>query len=162
MAFDAFLKFDTSQLQGESKHKDHLNEIEIFSFSWGETMPPSSAGSTGKVSMQDFSFVSRVQKSSPELFLSCASGAHLKKATLSIRKSGEKSPGDYLIWTFEDILVSSFNQVGEGGEGTTDFPLEEFTLNFSAVTVEYKPELDNGQLGPGIKAGWDLKKSIPK
>ena len=57
-AVDYFLKLDG--IQGESKADKHSDEIDVLSFSWGETQSGTFAvgggGGSGKVSMQDFHF----------------------------------------------------------------------------------------------------------
>ena len=78
MAVDYFLKID--EAKGESQDKEHKDEIEIESFSWGaHQLGTSSHGGgmgAGKVSMQDFNFVMRTNKAAPFLFLHCANGRH--------------------------------------------------------------------------------------
>ena len=109
---DLFLKMDG--VPGESKDLQAQGEIDLESFSWGETNQGTAAagggGGAGKVSMQDFHFVTRVNKASPVLFLSCASGKHIKEAILTVRKAG-KDQRDYLVFKFKDVLVSSY-QIG--------------------------------------------------
>src|SRR5512135_2455806 len=106
---DYFLKIDG--IQGESQDKTHKNEIEIESFSWGANQTGTAAHGggmgAGKVQMQDFNFVMRVNKSSPKLMLACANGEHIKNAVLVCRKAG-KEQQEYLKITFTDILVSSY------------------------------------------------------
>ena len=71
MAYDAFLKIDG--IDGESKDERHPNEIEVLSFSWGESNSGSAAtgggAGAGKVAMQDFHFTMKLNKASPQLFL---------------------------------------------------------------------------------------------
>src|SRR5262245_920987 len=91
-AVDYFLKIDG--VEGESSREGHVGEIEIESFSWGESHAGSAAhgggGGAGKVSMQDFHFTMRSGKSSPKLMLACASGQHIKQAILIGMRGGEK------------------------------------------------------------------------
>ena len=90
MAVDYFLKI--KGIEGESFDAKHKNEIDVLSWSWGETQSGSHAagggGGAGKVSMQDFSFVMKVNKASPKLLLACANGEHIPEATLVCRKAG--------------------------------------------------------------------------
>src|SRR5688572_18436432 len=89
-AADYFLKIDG--IEGESQDAKHKAEIDLESWSWGETQSGSHAtgggGGAGKVSMQDFHFVMRVNKASPKLLLACASGQHIPSAILTCRKAG--------------------------------------------------------------------------
>ena len=115
---DYFLKIDG--IQGESPDKTHKSEIEIESFSWGATPDAGTAshgggGGAGKVQMQDFHFVMNVNKASPKLMLACAQGEHIKSAILTCRKAG-KEQQEYLKVTFSDLLVSSYQTSGSGGE----------------------------------------------
>lgn len=154
MAAEYFLKIDT--IEGESDKKGFEKQIEIQSFSWGESQSGSSdtgsGGGTGKVSMGDFSFVTSLNKASPKLFLACATGQAIKSAELSARKAGGKQEV-YLKWKFSDLLISSY-QTGGSGEAPTD----SFSFNFSKVEVEYKPQKADGSMDAAITAGYDLKK----
>jgi type VI secretion system secreted protein Hcp len=157
MAFDAFLKIDS--IPGESKDSKHKDEIEVFSFSWGESNPAIlSAGGTGassgKVSMQDFHFVAATQKSSPALFLACATGEHIKEATLTLRKSGGEQV-EYLKYKLTDLLVSSFG-IGGAQDAGPSVPTESFSLNFAKIEVEYAQQNADGSLSTPVKAGYDL------
>ena len=153
---DYFLKIDG--VEGESQDHKHKSEIEIESFSWGavQTGTSSHGGGmgAGKVQMQDFHFVMRVNKASPKLMLLCASGTHVKNAILVARKAG-KDQQEYLKVTFTDLLVSSFQTGGSGGTGVV--PMDQISLNFSKVEIEYKEQKADGTLSGAIKAGYDLK-----
>jgi type VI secretion system secreted protein Hcp len=157
-AADYFLKIDG--IDGESGDAKHKNEIEIQSFSFGSQqaggMAYGAGGGAGKVQMQDFHFTMKVNKASPKLFLAHADGEHIKKAVLTCRKAG-KEQQEYLKWTFSDVLVSSF-QTG-GSEDSDLVPVDQVSLNFSKVEVEYKEQKADGTLGGSIKTGWDLKQN---
>ena len=156
-AADYFLKIDG--IEGESQDSKHKAEIEIQSFSFGATQTGSFAagggGGAGKVSMQDFHFTVPVNKSSPKLMLACASGQHIKKAVLTVRKAG-KEQQEYLKYTFSDILVSSYQTGGGGGDV---MPVDQISLNFAKIEHEYKEQKADGTLAGSVKAGWDLKQN---
>jgi type VI secretion system secreted protein Hcp len=153
MAVDYFLKIDG--IPGESQDDKHKGEIDVLSWSWGEsqtgTMGTGGGGGAGKVDMQDFHFGMHVNKATPKLILSCASGEHIKKAVLTCRKAG-KTQQEFLIYTFGDILVSSYHT-----EATSEIPKEEVSLNYTKMEVEYKAQKPDGSLEGAIKAGWDTK-----
>ena len=156
MAVDYFLKIDG--IQGESQDKTHKNEIEIESFSWGATQTGTASHGggmgAGRVSVQDFNFMMQVNKASPKLFLACAQGEHIKNAVLTCRKAG-KEQQEYLKVTFTDLLVSSYQTGGAGAGGAT--PMDQISLNFSKLEMEYKEQKADGSLGGPIKAHYDLK-----
>ena len=124
MAVDYFLKLDG--IDGESKDSKHTGEIDLESFSWGETQTGSHSfgggGGAGKVQMQDFHFVMKANKASPKLFLACAEGEHIKKGVLVCRKAG-KEQQEFLKVTMSDLLVSSFQTSGSShGDEVPDGP----------------------------------------
>jgi len=155
MAVDYFLKIDG--IPGESQDDKHKSEIDLLSWSWGETqtgtMAHGGGGGAGKVDMQDFHFVMHVNKATPKLILACASGEHIKKATLTCRKAG-KTQQEFLTYHFSDVLVSSYQTGGSSGDV---IPNEQVSLNYSKMEVEYKAQKADGSLDGGIKAGWDMK-----
>ena len=154
---DYFLKIDG--IEGESQDSKHKGEIEIESWSFGEvqTGTASHGGGlgAGKVQMQDFNFVMKVNKASPKLFLACARGDHIKSAVLTCRKAG-KDQQEYLKVTFSDILVSSFQT--SGAASSDMLPMDQISLNFSKIEFEYREQKPDGTLGGAIKAWYDLKK----
>jgi type VI secretion system secreted protein Hcp len=158
-AVDYFLKIDG--VTGESKDADHAGEMELMSFSWGEVQGTLSGvgqgRSAGKVSMQDFHFTMKTENASPTLMMACAGGDHLGTAVLTVRRAG--AGGDhqeYLIWTMSDVMVSSYQTGGSAGDVV---PVDQISLNFSAIKVQYKPLQDDGSLGGAVQGGWSLEKN---
>ena len=155
-AVDYFLKLDG--IDGESTDAKHKNEIDVLSWSWGEANSGASGagggGGAGKVSMQDFHFVMRLQKASPKLMLACAKGDHIKSATLTARKAN-KTQQEFLSFKFSDVLVSSY-QTG-GSADANVHPLDQVSLRFAKIEIDYKETKADGTLGGSIKAGYDLK-----
>ena len=152
---DYFLKIEG--IEGEATDQKHKGEIDLQSWSWGATNAGSFAfgggGGAGKVQMQDFHFVMKVNKASPKLFEAVATGLHIKKATLCCRKAG-KTQQEYLIVNFADILVSSYQAGGSAGDV---IPVDQISLNFADIDMEYKDQKPDGSLGAAIKKGYNLK-----
>jgi type VI secretion system secreted protein Hcp len=155
MAVDMFLKIDG--IKGESHDHKHGGEIDIESFSWGMSQTGSfgggGGGGTGKVAFHYLSVVKKLDTASTALMLHCASGKHVPKAILTVRKAGDK-PLEYLKITMEDLLVSSVQASGsEGGET----PMESLSLNFAKVKVEYTEQDAKGAAKAPVLFGWDVK-----
>jgi len=155
---DFFLKIDG--IPGESTDSKHSGEIELLSFSWGASNTGTSSYGTGagsgKVNIQDFHFTMKYNKASALLFLRCADGSHIGKGVFSLRKStGAGGQSDYMIYTFTDLVISSY-QTGASGGGDP-IPTEQVSFNFTKVEMEYKPQDSKGVLGASIKHGWDVK-----
>ncbi|MDQ4122194.1 MAG: type VI secretion system tube protein Hcp [Acidobacteriota bacterium] len=155
MAVDIFLKIEG--IQGESQDESHKNEIEVLSWSWGESQVGSAAigggMGAGKVSMQDFNFTMYTGKATAKLMEACATGKHIPEATLAARKAGGK-PYDFLKIKFSDLLVTSY-QTGGAGE----IPIESCSFNFSKVQVEYFEQASNGNVSNAGTFKYDLKKN---
>jgi type VI secretion system secreted protein Hcp len=158
MAADYFLKLDG--ISGESPDSKHKGEIEVLSFSFGETHPGSSGsgggGGSGKVQMSDFSFTARTSKASPQLFLHCAQGKHIKQAFLTVRKAGGTKQ-EYLKIKLNDVLVSSY---ALGGGGDDPVPDDSFSLRFKKISYDYAPQKADGSLDAPVHGGWDLTKNV--
>ena len=156
MAVDYFLKIDG--IEGESQDHKHKNEIDLESWSWGETNVGDAAHrggmGAGKVSMQDFHFVMRINKATPKLMQHCATGQHVKEATLTCRKAG-KDQQEYLKVKLSDFIVSSYQTGGSRGDGVV--PVDQVSMNFSKIEFEYKEQKPDGTLGGTVKAGYDVK-----
>ena len=155
MAVDLFLKIDG--IPGESRDDKHRDEIDLLSFSWGESNAAAhvsaGGGSAGKVSMQDFHFTARVSKATPKLMLACASGQHIASAVMTARQSsGEGGGFEFLFYKLTNVLVSSVQETGD----TQERPLDAVSLAFQKIVVEYKEQKANGTLGAAVDFGWNL------
>jgi type VI secretion system secreted protein Hcp len=158
MAADYFLKIDG--IPGESLDSKHKDEIQLESWSWGESQTGASSrtaagGGAGKVQMNDFQFVMKANKASPVLFINCAQGSHIKKAQLTCRKAGGEQQ-EYLKIYFEDLLIASF-QTGAHAAGESSVPDEQIAFNFATIKYEYSPQKADGTLGSPVIFGYDLK-----
>jgi type VI secretion system secreted protein Hcp len=102
--------------------------------------------------MQDFQFVMRLNTASIGLMEACATGQHIKSATLTGRKAG-KDQQEYLTFKLTDVLVSSY----QTGGSEADLPIDQVSLNFAKIQVEYRPQKLDGTLDAPLKFGWDLK-----
>ena len=155
-AVDYFMKID--DITGESQDAKHKGSIEIESWSWGEsqmgTHSDGSGGGAGRVQMQDFHFVMKINQASPKLILACATGEHFKKAVLICRKAG-KEQQEFLKIEMDDLLVSSYHT---GGSGHTDIiPTDQISLNYGKIHFEYREQKQDGSLGGAIRTGYDLR-----
>ena len=157
-AIDYFLKLDG--ISGESKDSKHKGEIEVLSFSFVETQSATpgvgGGGGAGKVHMSDFTFTARTSKASPQLFMHCAQGKHIKQAFLTARTAGGAQPV-YLNITLNDVLVSSS---GLGGGEDVAEPHDSFSLEFAKISYDYAPQKADGSLDAPVHGGWDLTKNV--
>jgi type VI secretion system secreted protein Hcp len=154
---DYFLKI--VGIDGESSDAKHKNEIEVQSFSWGEQNHVAALGGgggagAGKVVPADFQYTSRFSRASPKLLVACATGEHIKEATLTGRKSG-KTQFEFLSITFADVLVSGYDTSGVSGEEGA--PADQVSLKFASLRMTYKMQKADGSVGQTIVGGFDFK-----
>ncbi len=152
---DYFLKIDG--VDGESTDDKHKGEIQIESYSFGGTNSGSfssgGGGGSGKVSLGDFQFVKKIDKSSAKLLVACTTGEHIKHATLVCRKAG-KDQQEFLTIVLSPVLVSSFQ---EGGSAGTDIiPADQVGLAYGKIEFKYKEQKPDGSLGGEVIGGWDV------
>lgn len=159
MAVDMFFKL--TGIDGESKDAKHEKEIDVLAWSWGLSQSGNTHVSTGsgagKVNVQNLSFTKWVDSASTPLIISCCKGTHIKEAKLTVRKAGDQ-PLEYIKITLNDVLVSSVQTGGSGGE---DRLTENVTLNFGKFKVEYTPQDDKGGGGSTKTAAWDIPANKP-
>jgi type VI secretion system secreted protein Hcp len=156
MASDIFAKI--GDIKGESLDDKHKDEIDVMSYSWGVTQTGTivgGGGGEGKAQFSDFSFTTNTSKASPALFLACASGQHIRDATISVRKAdGGKAQSDYIIVKMTDVLISSYQPSGSSGE---ERPTESISMAFAKVEFTYIKQDAKGGAEETFSAGWDLK-----
>jgi type VI secretion system secreted protein Hcp len=155
VASDIFAKL--GDIKGESLDDKHKDEIEVLSWSWGVTNAGAKGagggGRAGKATFQDLSFTHKIDRASPVLMQACATGVHLKEATITHRKAG-KDQQEYLIIKMDDVIISAVTE-GESEGGN----LETVNLAFAKVDLEYRPQKPDGSLDAGIHFKYDLKTS---
>lgn len=155
MASDIFLKI--GDIKGESTDSKHKDTIDVLAWSWGVnqsgSMHVGGGGGAGKASFNDLNFTHHVDKASPVLLKTCAVLEHIKEAQLTVRKAG-KSPQEFLIIKMNDVIVTSVQPSGNGGDGGL---VENVALQFAKVDVEYKPQKPDGSLDAGIHFKYDIK-----
>ena len=159
MAVDMFLLFNSkASIKGETQDKTHSKDggIDILAWSWGMSQSGSfhsgAGGGAGKANFQDISVTKWIDKASPNLMLSCATGKHIDDATIIVRKAGEKQL-DYIKIKMEEVMVTSVSTGGSGGE---DRLTENVTLNFAKVTYSYSPQNKAGGTDASIDFKYDI------
>jgi type VI secretion system Hcp family effector len=146
-AVDMFLKIDG--IDGESKDKSHGKEIELLSLRWSSGIQSSRAG--GTASAEDLSVTKYVDKATPKLLESLASGKHIAEAKFVVRGS-DGSQVEYLKYTLKDIMVSSYSTSGSSNE---DKMTESISFNYGKIEIEYTELNADGTAGKVIVRGWD-------
>jgi type VI secretion system secreted protein Hcp len=154
MATEIFAKI--GDIKGESLDHKHKDEIEVLSFSWGVANAGSAGtgagGGAGKPIFQDLLIVHAIDNATPALLQACATGQHIKDATISHRKAG-KGQQDFLIIKLNDVTITAVSETG-----AEDQPYaESVSLKFAKVDLDYRRQRPDGTLDEGLHFKFDLK-----
>lgn len=135
---DYFLKLDG--IDGEADDANHPGAIQIESWSWGVTQMGTGGhgggGGAGKASFSDLSVMKRIDKSTPLLAKACATGEHIKNATLIVTRKAQGGTEDYYKLTLSDVTCTSLQQAGTG----SDAPSESVTFTYDKIEMAYLPK----------------------
>jgi type VI secretion system secreted protein Hcp len=136
VAFDIFLKI--TSLSGESINDKHKGEIDVHSFSWGQSRDG------GTAQPQELAFVTPVSIASPQLAKLCAEGTPIESAQLSVNTASLKAGNELLMIKLGGITVGSYQLgVADTDPGLTD----RFTLAFSSINIAKRGQSPTGAIG---------------
>jgi type VI secretion system secreted protein Hcp len=93
-----------------------------------------------------------IDKATPALLKVCATGLHIKDATITHRKAG-KGQQEFLIVKLNDVTITA---VSHGGSEDQPYA-ESVSLKFAKVDLEYKPQRPDGSLDEGQHFKFDLQ-----
>jgi type VI secretion system secreted protein Hcp len=155
MAVDMFLDLDG--VKGESVDKKYKDKIDILGWQWGiantGTFHHGAGGGAGKASFNDISISKYVDAASPNIMLFCANGKHFAKGKIIVRKAGGENALEYLTVELTNVLVTNYNLGGGGGQERL---VENVSLNFAKVKVEYSTQTEKGGKGSPQAFAWDI------
>lgn len=156
-------------VEGESTDKGHKNEIEILSWSWGESRPststagsatassaaakstatrattgagavdPSPAAIAAKRQHSSLTITKQLDRSSPMLQKAYADHQVFPGMTLSL-PNPDGTSNSYLVYELKEVIITSY-QTGASGGGD-DKPTESVTLNFAKIKQTNKGAAD--------------------
>ena len=155
-AVDYFLKIEG--IDGESAHAKHKGEIDVESWSWGETQPgiaaPAEPGSgPGKVSMNDFMLHDAAEQGVAEALPRLRHGRAHQVGVDDRASGGRQGSGvlpEVVIRRPARLRVPRRRRRRRSSPG-------QRVVRFEKLEVEYKEQKPDGSLAPSIKAGWDVK-----
>lgn len=144
MAFDIFLKLTDGAnvlIKGESVVKGHENEIEVQSFSWGESRD------AGVTDPQEMAFVTPVSIASPTIARLCADGTPLGSGELSVSAASLKGTSEVLMIKLATVTLGSYQL---GAAETDPAMTDRFTLAFETMEVTKRRQNSDGSSGAGV------------
>ncbi|MCR2746298.1 Hcp family type VI secretion system effector [Limnobacter parvus] len=147
-------------IKGESADHKYANSIDIDSIGWdlknSGTTHYARGGGSGKVEVDSISLTKLVDRSTPNLIKACCTGRHFDKASVIVRKAGEK-PLEYLRFELESVFI---NRVSQGGKSSNDQVKETVYLSFSSFRTIYTPQSETGGMLAKVEGGFRIAENI--
>jgi type VI protein secretion system component Hcp len=142
VAFDIFLKLTDSSntlIKGDSTTKGHEDEIEVRSFSWGESRD------AGITDPHEMAFVTPVSLASPAIAKLCADGTALGVGQISVNAGSLKGgTGELLMIKLATVTLGSYQL---GIADTDPEATDRFTLAFQHMEITKRRQNPDGSIG---------------
>lgn len=159
-SFLAYLEIDG--IKGESTGKQGKDQIELMSFSNGQSMPLERSASntsraSGRADHKDFLITKQLDLSSATLFEKCVTGEEIKSVKLHVLKADAKgAPLEFLTYVFENCIVTSVSMSGsQDGQ-----PTESISFNYLTAKWTYnQQESSKGGKKGKTEGGWSVKEN---
>lgn len=130
--------------------------VEIRQFSVGSenltTVGSVSGGAgAGKTTLKELVVEKSVDTASRALFSLNATGGHLAKMQIYLRKTGVTAGKPYLVYAFSTVFLSKIDWSATDGD---DQPIELLTFAYGAMGIGYYPQKPDGTFGTSVKSSW--------
>lgn len=152
MAILCFVKIDG--ILGESKTRDHRDEIDCLAWEWSLDNTASGGagggGGVGKPVAGEFVFQHAYDRASPLIARECIAGRHVREVVVNVRRKGAAQK-DYLVVTMKDCIVSAVAPAAD-----PDGILEEVVIAYREIGFAYRPQQPDGSFGPAVGFDWNV------
>jgi type VI secretion system secreted protein Hcp len=161
-AFDAqagnAIFLNLSGIPGESVNARHKDEIDVHAFNFDLSNPlvaTAGGAGVGKPILNDITVVKSIDRSSPKLAQTLATGLHIKSAKLSVQVAYEgKTLIDYYTVDLEDVTITSVQVSGSVSDSQIT---EVIRLSFNKVTWTYLLLSPTGSVKETITSSYNKK-----
>ena len=155
MGADIFLKIDG--IPGESFAKDHKDEIDILSWSWGASQQASmhlgGGAGKGRSTVNDIVFTKGTDMATNKLYTACLTGQHIKEMTLSCNKAAGDGRVEFIKTKLESCYITSISTSASSGAEY----MENFSVTFAKVSQDYVKQDDTGKKTGNNNFTYDVK-----
>jgi type VI secretion system secreted protein Hcp len=136
MAHSIFCKIGA--IPGSGTVKDHKDEIEVLSFSYGVAHPFSQGKSAGERNHSDVSIMKQSDKASGPLMLHCINGKVIDEVVFTFYRDDRTSKEEaYVKITLKNAAVSSWSASASAGDGLPGLG-ENVSFTFEEIVFEGK------------------------
>jgi type VI secretion system secreted protein Hcp len=157
-----YVKFDG--INGESEDRDHLDWIDVLSYSQGQYIPDSSAtraGASRESSVfEEIILRKELDKASPNLAQAVCLGKVFPKVDIHVtRELSDGARITYYVYELKNVIVSRYHI---GCSRDDEIPAERISLNFEQVKVTYTKFDLNGRSESIMEYSWDIARNQPQ
>ncbi len=143
---NTYLKIEGSRqrpVKGDSVEPGHIDEIDLVGWNWGMDAN-AAAFSSGAVNttLREIVLRKRTDRATTALMSALRNNEPLKKVTLTGRKASGATPLDFLKIVMEKARITS-HHIGTPKDSAPEY-IEEFTIAFLKVSVQYVPQTLQG------------------
>ena len=137
---DILLRLDgksSGAIKGESASSVFPGAIDIKEWSWGMSGPTALGGSgvASRIALSELRITKGVDKASTALMTVMRTNEPIKKAILTVRKTGSLPAIDYLVITIERGRITSFD-IGTVAPDEPDL-VERLSISFEKIEIAY-------------------------
>lgn len=161
MPLTGYLKIP--DIDGESQRAEHEDEIDIHDVSWAvEQASVAQVGrgrSQSRARVDALKFRKYYDASSPYLALACMQAKSFDEIVLTVRKDSGEAHLDYLTITMSNVIISSYNVVGNKDD-RHDMIEEEGGLSFEQINIKYVVQADDHSAGDEHEIEYDVAKGV--
>lgn len=141
----------TSQIDG------YADQIELLSYSHGVSQQVTSditntERTSGRPIHQDFHVTKYLDLATPLLNQKCCEATNLKEVIVTIGRNDAGAVIPLIIYTMEDVLISSVSVGGGGG----DKPVESMSLNYASIKWDYTSQNEESGKKGTVSGSWDV------
>lgn len=141
----------TSQIEG------YADQIELMSYSHGVSMQvtgdiTNTERTSGRPMHQDFHCTKYLDQATPLLNQKCCEATNLAEVLITIGRNDNGVVLPLIIYTLEDVLISSVAVGGGGG----DKPVESLALNYASIKWDYTSQSEESGQSGTVSGSWDV------
>lgn len=149
MPLSGYVKIE--EIKGESKRKDHTDEIDIHSIAWNISQRSSanigSGRTRGRAEISDITVLKLVDAASPYLFQATVLGASYDEVVIMVRKDSGEAHLDYLQFTLSKAAVSAYRILPLQLDDEEQIPQEEVSFTAEKIMMKYIVQADDHSAG---------------
>ncbi len=149
---------DVPDISGESKVRDHEDEIDIRGIRWGvKRLSPAASGRRRvRASVHDLTVLKSYDAASPHLTLATLRGQAFDEIVLTVRKDSGEAHLDYLRITMTNCVLTDYQMENSGSDDPLTDISEAVDISFEKIRIIYIVQADDHSAGDEHEIEFDV------